>query len=793
MKRIYGNPTPASIGTNLNNGIHQVVHHLATGLPEFGYEVANEPVDIDLIVQHAGNGHGQCDVAICHGLHPTGDPTTFPTAQQFEINRRVIADVVAAKAVIVPSQWVADILRRDMYLDPHVIEWGVMPLPPAMPAGKHPTLIWNKNREDGVCTPQWMQQLAQRLPHCRFLSTFGNPSTNVKIVGRKPHDQMIALMQGCHLYLATTKETGDIGSREALTMGIPVVGFNWGAVKDVVEHGVTGYLAVPQDLEDLQQGVLWALEHYETLRANALRRKWPWQRAVEQVARIFDEVLDPPPVDVSVVIPCHNYAQFVGEAIQSVAAQETSYRLEVVVVDDGSTDNSWEVIEAAFDKVPFHTTYYHQSNEGVAAARNHGLEQARGELAICLDADDLMAPTLIQVLADALQRDRALGVAYSRLRFVSGGMTDWLSLPFNVEQQLEGFNQIPTCAMFRRADALRVGGYRQYMAPAEDADLFTRLIWYTGKRAEKVTEEPLFLYRQHPDSVTAHYRAAGRGPDPFRRRTTPKRRPIAAPNNGDTVSHPVYSFDNPLVGVTLIGDGDVQATLDDLQAQSYWNWIAAAQDNAPFVKSDVQRLAPLQITLEAGTRLPPTWLQETLVNLPPELPSHATIGVMTRGCCGGIRPPAQGSVLMNEADFVLVEYRLTVTSPVTEYLPATAKATGSAKYQMVQRGQRMKIHRDDYNAHPNKWGLIQQAAPQVQLHPIPPAPPMPTIAQPPKPSPPPAPTKKKSGGITISDAAELLNVSESTVRKYIRENNIEPVETRGRAYLYDPADFQPDS
>ena len=90
---------------------------------------------------------------------------------------------------------------------------------------------------------------------------------------------------------------------------------------------------------------------------------------------------------VSVVIPCYNQAHFLGEAIESVLAQ-TYPHLEIVVVDDGSTDNTGEVA-ARYPGV----RYVRQENQGLAAARNTGLRHSSGDYLVFLDADDRLLAT----------------------------------------------------------------------------------------------------------------------------------------------------------------------------------------------------------------------------------------------------------------------------------------------------------------------------------------------------------------------------------------------------------------
>src|ERR671911_2120937 len=110
---------------------------------------------------------------------------------------------------------------------------------------------------------------------------------------------------------------------------------------------------------------------------------------------------------VSVVIPCYNQAHFLGEAIESVLAQ--SYpRFEIIVVDDGSTDDTSKVA-ARYPGV----RYVYQNNQGVSAARNSGLARSEGEYVVFLDADDRLLPEALETGLKCLE-------ARPECAFVSG-------------------------------------------------------------------------------------------------------------------------------------------------------------------------------------------------------------------------------------------------------------------------------------------------------------------------------------------------------------------------------------
>lgn len=119
---------------------------------------------------------------------------------------------------------------------------------------------------------------------------------------------------------------------------------------------------------------------------------------------------------VSVVIPCYNHAHYLGDAIRSVLNQTYS-DFEVIVIDDGSSDNTRQVAESFGDQV----RYIHQDNAGLSAARNTGILAAQGDLIALLDADDLYEASFLQVIADRFVWHPDVDAVYCGFRFVDGG------------------------------------------------------------------------------------------------------------------------------------------------------------------------------------------------------------------------------------------------------------------------------------------------------------------------------------------------------------------------------------
>ena len=205
---------------------------------------------------------------------------------------------------------------------------------------------------------------------------------------------------------------------------------------------------------------------------------------------------------VSVVIPCYNQARFLSEAIESVLAQSYQH-FEVVVVDDGSTDETSEVA-ARYPRVH----YIRQDNQGPAAARNSGARESTGSYLVFLDADDRLLPNALETGLKHLK-------AHPECAFVSGHYrevaADGSSLPTwkqpcpDKEHYLEllraNYIGTPAVVMYRRSVFESVGGFdpSPSVDGCEDYDLHMRiahgfLVYCYG---ELVAE-----YRQHSSSAS---------------------------------------------------------------------------------------------------------------------------------------------------------------------------------------------------------------------------------------------------------------------------------------------------
>jgi GT2 family glycosyltransferase len=194
---------------------------------------------------------------------------------------------------------------------------------------------------------------------------------------------------------------------------------------------------------------------------------------------------------VSIVIPSHDYGQFLGEAIESALGQ-THPRCEVIVVDDGSTDDSRAVAARYGDRI----TLFTQGDEGVESAVNRGVSEASGEYVARLDADDVLEPTYVEEHLAALRRSPDAAYAYCPARQFGARTGVTRCFPFSAYIMARRTNYVHGSALLARSDFLGAGGYESLGAHAnEDWDFWLRLL-ESGKRGTFV-HAPLLRWRRH--------------------------------------------------------------------------------------------------------------------------------------------------------------------------------------------------------------------------------------------------------------------------------------------------------
>lgn len=172
---------------------------------------------------------------------------------------------------------------------------------------------------------------------------------------------------------------------------------------------------------------------------------------------------------ISVIIPIYNGADKISRCLASVFAQ-TYKNLEVIVVDDGSTDDLLLALTNCQNKL----TILHQENQGAPAARNYGFKIMSGDYVIFLDADIVMKPRMLEKLALALKADPEAAFAYSRFKF---GWKTFKLWPFDYGK-LKQLPYIHTSALIRRQ---AFPGFDESLKKFQDWDLFLTIAEAGGR------------------------------------------------------------------------------------------------------------------------------------------------------------------------------------------------------------------------------------------------------------------------------------------------------------------------
>lgn len=208
---------------------------------------------------------------------------------------------------------------------------------------------------------------------------------------------------------------------------------------------------------------------------------------------------------ISIIIPAYNYAHFLVYTLENVLSQ-VDIELDIVVVDDGSTDNTADVVKRFGGAV----RYIYQENKGLSAARNTGMLHAQGDFLVFLDADDLLLPGTLQAQASRLidNTEAQIAICYNQLfssdtpqgPFHDLGRFEIIKQDFFV--WLCKHNIAPVHAhMIRRKAALQVGNFDTSLKSLEDYDFWLRCA-AAGHRFT-FAENGIALYRKHDASMSS--------------------------------------------------------------------------------------------------------------------------------------------------------------------------------------------------------------------------------------------------------------------------------------------------
>jgi glycogen synthase len=340
----------------------------------------------------------------------------------------------------------------------------------------------------------------------------------IELLAGMPRAEVIEELRGTHvLVVPSLWECWPNTAREALMLNRPVLASPVGGLLDLARPGVSGLLAREASAEALQAEIERLLEDRSPL-ASMIEAGGP--------RRVFDELTDPgrlvegyrelasarrprpartrpePPL-VSIVVPYFKLERFVADTLASVAAQ-THPAIETLLVVDGSLrEEDGPVIEAAEAAGAQVIT---QVNSGLGPARNFGIAHSRGTYVLPLDADDVIAPELVERCVDVLEREPALDYVTTWVEYMGPDgtpLTDenggWM--PYGNWTRLNERNNVAgTCtALFRRSLFDAGFAYSSDLTSYEDWLLYLEL--QDAGRHGGVVPERLFRYRVREESM----------------------------------------------------------------------------------------------------------------------------------------------------------------------------------------------------------------------------------------------------------------------------------------------------
>jgi glycosyltransferase involved in cell wall biosynthesis len=569
MKRVW----LPSADNNAVGGVGQVIAAQRRHLPGLGWHVVDDPNTADIIAVHisAQRDVPRIDVHHLHGLHYDSD-----TAADRAVNRKLMRTIREAHAHTIPSEWSAMVLRRDLRLHPDIIPNGIE-VANWQPGNTQSYALWNKTRSSRICDPRPAYELAsQGVPVVStFLPDNVTHPDNARVIGRQSFQDMRQIIQDAGVYIATTREVMAVGTLEAMAAGVPILGYTGSGTEEVVTHKATGWLVEEGDIAGLVAGYHWLMEHRAEI-SRACRetaQAYDWARIIPRYAALYERVLqqrEHERTGVSIVIPCYNYGRFLGDAIQSCLKQ-TEKPAEIIVVDDGSTDNTREIAQR------YPVTYIYQENAGPGAARNRGIAHATQPYIVCLDADDWLDRAYVATLRPALHTNRQLGIVYSGITWERpDGARRSSGAPFSWEREVKG-NAITCAAMFRREMWERAGGQTSTYKRAEDYEFWLRGL-SVGYDAQRVTTDGLFHYRSHPDHKSLKHKYTGVYD------WLPWAYDGDYPAGAPASEQPrVRSYRKPQISVIIpVGPGhaaDLPTALESLLGQSFRDWEAIVIDD----------------------------------------------------------------------------------------------------------------------------------------------------------------------------------------------------------------------
>lgn len=235
---------------------------------------------------------------------------------------------------------------------------------------------------------------------------------------------------------------------------------------------------------------------------------------------------------VSVIVPVCNGEKFIEEALGSIFSQEGDHEFEIIVVNDGSTDKTEQVLQTYMDRI----IYTCQENGGPPVARNTGLKIATGDYITFLDADDIWLKNKLEIQLQLLRKAPEVDMVIGFLQREYKSSNEEFFKVFDGDEQGIFVLQLGS-TLIRREVFKKVGNFDEAMTLSEDLDWFLRSR-EAGINVE-VHKDAVQLYRQHENNITKNRKAANRFMLKAFKKSLDRRR-----ESGDDFSRAMPSFKN---------------------------------------------------------------------------------------------------------------------------------------------------------------------------------------------------------------------------------------------------------
>lgn len=560
-------------------GLYRVFQGLYTYLPKVGVEITPDKNQADVI--HANialfeDFPSQTPLVMSsHGLmwndHEWGN-----LGQR--VNKECLYAYRVADVVTAPSDFVARAIARHTLVKPKIVRHGINSSvwQPGINKGY---VLWNKARVDAANDPKEVNKLANLALDVNFMTTFGKEANNVYVFGKVGANDMIEIVANAGIYFDSPKESGGpcFGVLEAMSCEVPVLAWNIGGNAEAIIHKETGYLAAPGNYEDLLDGLYYCINNRKRLGKAARQHvldNYQWEKVILGYLDAYQTALERDRSSkVTVVVPCYNLGRFLPRCLDSVLEQDYP-NWECIIVNDASSDNTAEIIREYEARDSRFRGIHNKTNLHVSESRNIGVKAGDGRYVLPLDADDRLFPDALTNLVYELDHHRYVSVVAGKLKVYHesalegpGQDSGWPN-GTQLNLQLQGYNRLPYCSMYRRRVWENLGGYRtRIRSGVEDADFWTRLLSY-GYEAKLIDAYTLkYTYREQSLGKT-NQRGAGAWLDWY-----PWREDI---ENSPAVNLDVPSYDPPTVSIVVpVGPGHekyIQTCVDSVVAQSYDNW-----------------------------------------------------------------------------------------------------------------------------------------------------------------------------------------------------------------------------